>query len=221
MIYITSICKILGTGLFFIWNNTKFVLSLLINNLFATHYWYNFVNISSACLCAISELLLLVIIAVSSAYYLTALCPVDLYKWFIHSKKNNGPNTEPCGTPHDTVRKSEFTPFMTVYWRLLVEYDLKKSLTTHEYRNIAIYAIKFHDLLYRTPSWSLWIYLLHSFFHQVGFWYGLWFQLMPAQWNITYGTRIDNNIISYSALKMKPTFYKVSFQIFYQNGIED
>ena len=144
VIGITSVwiqLKFLGTGLFFIWKNTKFVLSLLIDNLFATHQWYNFVNISRACLCAISRLLSLMIIAVSSAYNLTALCPMDLYKSFIYSKKNNGPNTEPCGTPHDAVRKSEFTPFMTVYWRLLVI--------------IPIYTIKFHDLPYRTPSWSL------------------------------------------------------------------
>ena len=56
---------------------------------------------------------------------------------------------------------------------------------------------------------------------QVGVWYGLWFQLLPVQLNTTYGTHIDNNIISYSALKMKPTFSKVSFQIIYKNGIED
>ena len=133
VICITSVwiqVKFLGTGLFFIWNSTKFVLSLLIDNLFAIHQWYNFVNISRACPSAISKLLSLVIIAVSSACNLTALCPTDLYKSFIFSKKNNGPNTEPCGTPHDTVRKSEFTPFMTVYWRLLFKYDLKKSLTS-------------------------------------------------------------------------------------------
>ena len=63
-------------------------------------------------------------------------------------------------------------------------------------------------------------YILHIF-HQVGVWYGLWFQLVPVQWNTTYEIHIDNNIISYSPLKRKPTFYKVSFQIFYQSGIED
>ena len=66
------------TGLFFIWNSTKLVLSLLIDNLFAAHQWYNFVNISRACCCAISKLLLLVMIAVSSAYSLTDSCPIDL-----------------------------------------------------------------------------------------------------------------------------------------------
>ena len=33
---ITSICA----GLFFIWNNTKFVLSLFIDNLLAKQHWY-------------------------------------------------------------------------------------------------------------------------------------------------------------------------------------
>ena len=64
-------------------------------------------------------------------------------------------------------------------------------------------------------------YYIISCFYQVGAWFGLWFQSVSGQWNITYGIRIDNNIISYSALKKKPTFYKVSFQIFYQNGMED
>ena len=64
-------------------------------------------------------------------------------------------------------------------------------------------------------------YTYYISFHQVGVWYGLRFQLVPVHWNITFKTRTDDNIISYSALKMKPTFYKVSFQIFYQNEIKD
>ena len=64
-------------------------------------------------------------------------------------------------------------------------------------------------------------YTYYIIFHQVSVWYGLWFQLVPVQWNVIYETRIDNNTIFYFALKMKPTFYKVFFQIFYQNGIED
>ena len=133
LICITSVwihSKCLGTDLFFIWNSTKLVLSLLIDNLFATHQWYNFVNISRACCCAKSKLLLLVMIAVSSAYILTDSCPIDLLRSLLYNRKNKGPNTDPCGTTHVTVLNSEFTPFMSVYWRLLVRYDLKKSLTS-------------------------------------------------------------------------------------------
>ena len=134
--------KILRNRFVFHMKQPKIILSLSVDNLFATHQWYNFVNIARACLCAISKLLQLVILA----YNLTALCRMDLYKSFIYNKKNNGPNTEPCGTPHDTVPKSEFTPFMTMHWRLLVKYDLKKSLTSPR--------IPYHSSLYNKISWS-------------------------------------------------------------------
>ena len=66
-----------------------------------------------------SRLGFLVMIAVQSAYNLTELLPVDLWRSLIYNRKNKGPNTEPYGTPDGTVCNSEFTPYMTMYWRLL------------------------------------------------------------------------------------------------------
>ena len=52
---------------------------------------------------------------------------VDLAKSFVYNKNNKGPRTEPCGTPHNTVRTLELTPFTTVNCFLSVRYDLKNS----------------------------------------------------------------------------------------------
>ena len=128
-IFIAWVCspvKSLGTGLFFIWNRTKLVLSLLIDSLFAIHQWYNFMKSFLLRSWTILKLWLLVIKVVSSAYNLAALQPILLWRSLIYSKKNNGPKTDPCGTPHDTVLRSDLIPFITVYWRRLVKYDLKK-----------------------------------------------------------------------------------------------
>ena len=57
-------------------------------------------------------------IVVSSAYNLILLHPIDLQRSLIYNNKL--PSTDPCGTPHNAVRKPEFTSFMTVYWSLLV-----------------------------------------------------------------------------------------------------
>ena len=130
-IFIAWVCspvKSLGTGLFFKWNRTKLVLSLLIDSLFAIHQWYNFMKSSLLWSWTILKLWLLVIRAVSPAYNLAVLQPMPLWRSLICNKKNNEPKTDPCGTPHDTVRRSDLIPFITVYWCRLVKYDLKEII---------------------------------------------------------------------------------------------
>ena len=89
-IFIAWVCspvKSLGTGLFFKWNKTKLVLSLLIDSMFAIHQWYNFMKSSLPWSWTRLKLWLLVIRAVSSAYNLAALQPIPLWRSLIYNTK--------------------------------------------------------------------------------------------------------------------------------------
>ena len=120
--------KSFGAGLFFIWNNTKFVLSLFIDNLLATHQWYNLLKSSFAWIITSFKFSPYDNKEVSSTNNLTALHPTALYISLMYNKKNNGPRTDPWGTPHFTKPISDCTPLATVNWRLLFRYDLKNII---------------------------------------------------------------------------------------------
>ena len=66
-------------------------------------------------------------ITASSAYKIVS--ELTLFgRSFIYIKKNNGPNTLPCGTPVSTGRSGESClPFMEVYCFLFVKYDVTRS----------------------------------------------------------------------------------------------
>ena len=34
----------------------------------------------------------------------------------VYNKNKRGPSTDPCGTPHKTIKSSDDTPSTTVYW---------------------------------------------------------------------------------------------------------
>ena len=125
MWFVWMLSKSFGTGLFFICNNTKFVLLLFIDNLLATHQWYNLSKSSFASIITSFKLNPYDNKEVSSANSLTALHPTALYISLMYNKKNNGPRTDPWGTPHFTKPISDYTPLSTVNWRLLIRYDLE------------------------------------------------------------------------------------------------
>ena len=86
--------KSFGAGLFFIWNNTKFVFSLFIDNLLATHQWYNLSKSSFTWIITSFKFSPYDNKEVSSANNLTALHPTALYISLMYNKKNNGPRTD-------------------------------------------------------------------------------------------------------------------------------
>ena len=79
MWFVWMLSKSFGIGLFFIWNNTKFVLLLFIDNLLATHQWYNFSKKYFASTITSFKFSPYDNKEVSSANSLTALHPTDLY----------------------------------------------------------------------------------------------------------------------------------------------
>ena len=147
-IFITSVCRaeqIRGTGLFFIWKSMKWVLSLFIVSLLHVHREYNFSNAILAFHFNSSKSGLQTDKEVSSANNLIPFSPTALYISLIYKKKNNGPNTDPCETPHGTHLSLYLMPFTTVYWRRFDKYDLKKSF--------AWPLIPYYSSLLRRISW--------------------------------------------------------------------
>ena len=159
--------KSFGTGLFFVWNDTKFVLLLFIDNLLATHQWYSLWKSYFARSITSSKFGTFDNKEASSANNLTALHPTALYISLMYNKKINGPRTDPWGTPHFTMPISDCTPLTTVNWRLLVKYDMHAL----GYHNSLIFSTLFHDQQYENPSWMRWISQLHNFLHQGDVWY--------------------------------------------------
>ena len=49
---------------------------------------------------------------------------------FINIRNNNGPRTDPCGTPWLTEEEEEVIPSLTVIWFLSLRYDLSHSCET-------------------------------------------------------------------------------------------
>ena len=131
-IFITSVYraeKSRGTGLFFIWKSTKWVLSLFIVSSLHGQKEHNFSNASLAFLFNSSKSGLQTDKEVSSANNLIPFSPTALYISLIYRRKNKGPNTDPCGTPHGThlSLSLDLMPFTTVYWRRFDKYDQKNS----------------------------------------------------------------------------------------------
>ena len=44
---------------------------------------------------------------------------IDSTNWHIYTRKSNGPNTDPCGTPDLTCDCGDVFPLTTTYWVLL------------------------------------------------------------------------------------------------------
>ena len=65
--------------------------------------------------------------AVSSANRLKYSDPTAWCISFMYNTKNDGPSTQPCGTPHFIFPVDDTESFATLYWSLLVRYDLKIS----------------------------------------------------------------------------------------------
>ena len=93
-IFITSECraeKFRGTGLFFIWKSTKWVLSLFIVSLIHVHQEYNFSNAILTFLFNSSKSGLQTDNEVSFANNLIQFSPTTLYISLIYKIKNKGP----------------------------------------------------------------------------------------------------------------------------------
>ena len=53
---------------------------------------------------------------ISSAYKMKLRRPLRVCIWSMYIPNNNGPNTEPCGTPVSSSFLAEFTPPYSTYW---------------------------------------------------------------------------------------------------------
>ena len=101
--------------LFFIWNNAKFVLSLL-KGYFVGYTRYILCNSHLAWFIAPFKFDPLDNKDVSLANNLTALHPVALYISLVYNKNNDGPRTDPISTPKFTM--PYYTPLATLNWRI-------------------------------------------------------------------------------------------------------
>ena len=108
--------KLWGIGLLTVWKNMKFVLLAFIVSLLTIHHLFSSLNLLMISRVRVFTSGWCINRAVSSAinhkhnfarlYYIYHKCILQ---------KNNGPRTDPCGTPHVTFLSAEFTPLITVY----------------------------------------------------------------------------------------------------------
>ena len=111
--------KFLCIGLLIVWKRIKFFSALIVNLLLLHHFikCLNFVLMSQkSCVkfvCDINS-------AVSSANNLKFSGPTAFWISLIYIVKNNGPRTEPCGTPHSVFPNDDLASFITIYCCLLV-----------------------------------------------------------------------------------------------------
>ena len=115
-----------GIGLLIVWKSTKFVFSALIVSLLLMHHLNRSSNFDVMLAIRAVRSGWYINNAVSSAKSLTYSVPTAWCISFMYNVKNNGPSTEPCGTPHSIFPVDDTESFTTVYWSLLVRYNLKK-----------------------------------------------------------------------------------------------
>ena len=129
VIFINSVLisfKCWGIGLLIVWKSTKFVFSSLIFSLLLMHHLTRPSNFDIMLAIRTVKSGWDINNAVSSANSLKYSDPTAWCISFMYNAKNNGPSTEPCGTPHSIFPVDDAESFTTVYWSLLVRYDLKK-----------------------------------------------------------------------------------------------